>query len=54
MEGASGRAPSVGTLEDILRKSPVTGIFLNGGPFPSEENLVCGGEACISETLIDE
>ena len=28
----------------ILRKSPDTGISLHGGPFPSEGNLVHGGE----------
>jgi len=38
-----GGAPSLGTLEDMLRKSPDTGISLHGGPFPAEENLVCGG-----------
>ena len=55
MEGASGGAPSLGTLEDMLRKSPETGISLHGGPFPSEGNLVCGGGgACIPGTLIDE
>ena len=34
MEGASGvgGAPSLGTLEDMLRKSPDTGISLHGGP----------------------
>ena len=35
-------APSLGTLEYMLRKSPDTGISLHGGPFPSEGNLVCG------------
>ena len=43
MKGTSERAPSLGTLEDMLRKSQDTGISLLGGPFPSEENLVCGG-----------
>ena len=36
-------APSLGTLEDMLRKSPDTGISLHEDPFPSEGNLVCGG-----------
>jgi len=40
VEGASGGAPSLGNLEDPLRKSPDTGIFLHGVPFPSEVNLV--------------
>ena len=33
--GASGGAPSLGTVEDMLRKSPVEGISLHGGHFPS-------------------
>jgi hypothetical protein len=43
--GLGGRgASSLGTLEDMLRKSPDAGISLHGGPFPPEENnLVCGG-----------
>jgi len=32
MEGASGGAPSLGTLEDKLRKSPDTDISLHGEP----------------------
>ena len=48
-------APSLGTLEDMLRKSLDVGISLHGGPFPSEGNLVCGGRgAHIPGTLIDE
>jgi hypothetical protein len=35
--------PSLGTLEDMLRKSPNTGISLYGGPFPVEWNLICEG-----------
>ena len=31
MEGASGGAPSLGTLEDILGKSPDAGISLHWG-----------------------
>jgi len=37
-------APSMGTLEDMLRKSLDAGISLHGGPFPAEGNLVCGGQ----------
>ena len=44
MEGASTGAPSLGTLEDMLGKSPDVGISLHGAPFPSECHLVCGGE----------
>ena len=51
MKGVSGGAPSLGTLEDMLRKSPDTGISLCRGPFPSEGNLVCGGGARIPGTL---
>ena len=40
VEGALGAAPSLGTLEDMLGKSPDAGITLHGGPFPSEGNLV--------------
>jgi hypothetical protein len=53
MEGASGGAPSLGTLEVMLRKSPDTGISVHGVPFPSEGNLMWGG-AGIPGTLIDE
>jgi len=43
-EASGGRGfPSLGTLEDMLRKSPDKGISLHGGPFPAEGNLVCGG-----------
>jgi hypothetical protein len=55
MEGALGRAPSLETLEDILRKSPDMGISLHWVPFPSKGSLVCGGvRAHIPGTLIDE
>ena len=43
VEGASGGAPSLWTVEDMLRKSPDTGISLHGVPFPSEGTLVYGG-----------
>jgi hypothetical protein len=44
-EGAMGRggAPSLGTLEDMLRKSPDMGISLYRGPFVTKGNLVGGG-----------
>ena len=38
-----GGVPSLGALEDMLRKSPDTGISLHGGPFLSEGNLVRRG-----------
>jgi len=31
--GGLGGTPSLGTLEDMLRKSPDTGISLHGAPF---------------------
>ena len=37
MEGALGVAPSMGTPEDMLGKSPDVGISLHGGPLPSED-----------------
>ena len=48
-----GGAPSQGTLEDTLRKSPDTGISLCRSPFVTEGNLVSGGEARIPGTLKD-
>ena len=42
MEGGSGVAPSLWTLEDMLRKSLDAGISLYGIPFPSERIQVCG------------
>jgi len=54
MEGASGGAPSLGTLEYMLRKDPDMDISLPGGPFPSKGNLLCGGGAHIPRTSIDE
>jgi len=41
--GPRGRAPLLGTLEDMLRKAPDTGISLLRGPFTSEGNLESGG-----------
>ena len=40
--GPLGRAPLLGTLEDMLRKAPDTGISLHRGPFTAEGNLECG------------
>jgi len=51
--GLGGGAPSLGTLRDMFRRSPDTGISLVGGPFSAEGNLVCGGVR-IPGTLIDE
>ena len=53
MEGASGGAPSLWTLQDMLRNSPDMGISLHGVPFPSEGILVCVGSS-YTRTLIDE
>jgi len=44
---ASGGAPSLGTLEYMLRKSLDTDISFHEGPFPSEGNLVCGGGGLV-------
>jgi hypothetical protein len=53
-EGLGG-APSLGTLENVLRKSPDTGISLHSGPFTSEGNLVWWGRAVrLPMTLYDE
>jgi len=41
--GSLGSAPLLGTLEDMLRKAPDTGISLHRGPFMSKENLESGG-----------
>ena len=41
--GPQGGTPSLGTLEDMLRKSLDAGISLHRGPFPVEGNLVCRG-----------
>jgi hypothetical protein len=38
-EGPLGRAPLLGTLEDMLRKTLDMGISLHRGPFMSEGNL---------------
>ena len=40
--GPLGMGPLLGTLEDILRKAPDTGISLDRGPFTSEGNLKSG------------
>jgi len=49
-----GGAPSLGTLEDMLRKAPDMGISLHTGPFPAEGNQEYGGGAHILGTLINE
>jgi hypothetical protein len=41
----------MGTLADMLRKSPDTGISLHGGPFPPEGNLVCGSGGLVYRGL---
>jgi len=41
--GPLGRAPLLGTLEDMLRKALDRGISLHGDPFMSEGNLELGG-----------
>jgi len=41
--GLLGRAPLLGTLEDMIRKAQDTGISLHRGPFTSEGNLKSGG-----------
>jgi len=41
--GSLGRAPVLGTLEDMLRKAPDRGISLHKSPFMSEGNLESGG-----------
>jgi len=44
----------LGTLEDMLRKAPDTGISHYRAPFMSEGNLESGGGARIPGTLNDE
>jgi len=46
-------APSLGTLEYMLRRSLDAGISLYGGPFVAKGKPVCGGSP-IPGTLIDE
>jgi hypothetical protein len=46
--GASGVAPSLETLENMLRKSPDAAISLHMGPFLSEWNLLCVGGCSYS------
>jgi len=41
--GSLGRAPLLGTLENMLRKAPDTGISLHTSPFMSKGNLESGG-----------
>jgi hypothetical protein len=51
---ASGRAPLLGTLEDMLRKVLDTGISLHRGPFTTKGNLESEKGARIPGTLNDE
>ena len=53
MRRAYGEGSFTGTLEDMLRKAPDTGISLHRGPFMSEGNLESGG-GHISGTLNNE
>jgi hypothetical protein len=43
--GPLDRAPLLGTLQDMLRKAPDTGLSLRRGPYTSEGNLESGGVA---------
>jgi hypothetical protein len=49
-----GKAPLLGTLEDMLRKAPYTDISLHTNPFTSEGNLESGEECRIPGTLNDD
>jgi len=40
--GLLGRAPLLGTLDDMLRKALNTSIYLHGAPSMSEGNLESG------------
>jgi hypothetical protein len=51
--GGLGGAPSLGTLEDMLRRSPDAGISLRGPLCGRGEPGMLGG-AHIPRTLIDE
>jgi len=52
--GPLGRAPLLGTVEDMLRKAPDTGIYFHRGPFMSNGSQELGGGAFIPGTLNDE
>jgi hypothetical protein len=52
--GPLGRAPLLGTMEDMLSKTPDTGISLCRGSFTFEGNLELGGGARITKTVNDE
>ena len=54
LKGLSAEGSFTGALEDMLRKTPDTGISLCTGPFMSEGNLESGGGARIPGTLKDE
>ena len=49
--GPLGRSPVLGTLEDMLRKAPDTGISLHRGPFTFEENFEMGGGVLVYRGL---
>jgi hypothetical protein len=42
--GPLGRAPLLGTVEDMLRKAPDTGIYFHRGQFISDGSLELEGE----------
>jgi len=52
--GPLGRAPLLGSLEDMLRKALDTGISLHWDPFTSKGNMESGGGAHILGMLNDE
>jgi len=54
VEGASGGAPSLWTLDDMLRKSPVKGISLHGGPLSVRGDPGMWVGSRMPGTLIDE
>jgi len=45
--GPLGRAPLLGTLKDVLRNAPDTGICLHSDPFTSEGNLESKGGGLV-------
>ena len=52
--GIRGRASSLGTMEDMLRKSLDTSIPLHGVPFQPSGTWYWGADANTQGTLIDE
>ena len=49
--GLLGDGSLLGTLEDLLREAPDTGIFLYRGPFWSEGNLRSRGPGLVHRGL---